>query len=102
MKRKKLKKKNIGNNGIGNNKLLIELLTGQNAIKDYLKELMDKTNDIYKKQKNFYREQIPSNEENNYEITPEENDKDFNQYNQNKPYKQNQNAKKKEKIMGLS
>ena len=43
---------NIGNNGIGNNKLLIELLTGQNAIKDYLKELMDKTNDIYKKHKN--------------------------------------------------
>ena len=47
-----------------------------------------------KKQKNFNREQIPSNEENNYEITPEKNDKDFNQYNQNKPYKQNQNAKK--------
>ena len=43
---------NIGNNVIGNNKILIELLTGQNAIKDYLKELMDKTNDIYNKQKN--------------------------------------------------
>ena len=57
--------------------------------KEKIKELYDE-----KKQKNFYREQIPSNEENNYEITPEENDKDFNQYNQNKPYKQNQNAKK--------
>ena len=43
---------NIGNNIMGNNKILIELLTGQNAIKDYLKELMDKTNDIYNKQKN--------------------------------------------------
>ena len=43
---------NIGNNIMGNNKILIELLTGQNAIKDYLKELMDKTNDMYKKHKN--------------------------------------------------
>jgi len=40
---------NIGNNVSGGNKLLIELLTGQNAIKDYLKELMDKTNDLYEK-----------------------------------------------------
>ena len=43
---------NIGNNIIGNNKLLIELLSGQNAIKDYLKELMDKTNDLFEKNKN--------------------------------------------------
>ena len=42
---------NIGNNVIESNKLLVELLTGQNAIKDYLKELMDKTNDLYKKNK---------------------------------------------------
>ena len=34
--------------------------------KEKIKELYDE-----KKQKNFYREQIPSNEENNYEITPE-------------------------------
>ena len=42
---------NIGNNVIESNRLLVELLTGQNAIKDYLKELMDKTNDLYKKNK---------------------------------------------------
>ncbi len=40
---------NVGNNVSAANKLLIELLTGQNAIKDYLKELMDKTNDLYEK-----------------------------------------------------
>ena len=42
---------NIGNNVSSSNKLLNELLTGQNAIKDYLKELMDKTNDLYQKNK---------------------------------------------------
>ena len=42
---------NLGSNVSANSKILIELLTGQNAIKDYLKELMDKTNDLYEKNK---------------------------------------------------
>ena len=40
---------NVGANVSSNSKILVELLTGQNAIKDYLKELMDKTNDLYEK-----------------------------------------------------
>ena len=48
---------NIGNGVSSSNKLLIELLSGQNAIKDYLKELMDKTNNLYENKtnkKNYY------------------------------------------------
>ena len=57
---------NFSNNIIGNNKLLIELLTGQNAIKDYLKELMDKTNNLYEKKYNKKNNnKIPNNNEQN-------------------------------------
>ena len=48
---------NIGSGVSSSNKLLIELLSGQNAIKDYLKELMDKTNNLYENKtnkKNYY------------------------------------------------
>ena len=48
---------NIGNNVSSSSKLLIELLSGQNAIKDYLKDLMDKTNLLYESKidkKNYY------------------------------------------------
>ena len=41
----------VGNNILGSSKLLIELLSGQNAIKDYLKELMNKTEDLVNKNK---------------------------------------------------
>ena len=59
---------NLGSNVSANSKILIELLTGQNAIKDYLKELMDKTNDLYEKNqnKNSYYTKITNNNENKY------------------------------------
>ena len=59
---------NLGSNVSANSKILIELLTGQNAIKDYLKELMDKTNDLYEKNqnKNSYYTNITNNNENKY------------------------------------
>ena len=40
-------------NILGNSRLLIELLSGQNAIKDYLKELMNKTDDLVNKNKDL-------------------------------------------------
>ena len=41
----------LGNNILGSSKILIELFNGQNAIKDYLKELMSKTDDLVNKNK---------------------------------------------------
>jgi len=41
----------VGNNILGSSKILIELFNGQNAIKDYLKELMSKTDDLVNKNK---------------------------------------------------
>ena len=40
-------------NILGNSRLLIELLSGQNAIKDYLKELKNKTEDLVNKNKDL-------------------------------------------------
>ena len=59
---------NLGSNVSANSKILIELLTGQNAIKDYLKELMDKTNDLYEKNQNKNSDytKITNNNENKY------------------------------------
>ena len=41
----------VGSNILGSSKLLIELLNGQSAIKDFLKELMSKTDDLVNKNK---------------------------------------------------
>lgn len=41
----------LGNNILGSSKILIELFNGQNAIKDYLKVLMSKTDDLVNKNK---------------------------------------------------
>jgi len=41
----------VGNNILGSSKILMELFNGQNAIKDYLKELMSKTDDLVNKNK---------------------------------------------------
>ena len=40
------------------NKILIELLSGQNAIKDYIKEIMDKTNELVENNKNIYENNL--------------------------------------------
>ena len=39
----------IGNNNMNSpsNKILVELLSGQNIIKDYIKDIMDKTNELF-------------------------------------------------------
>ena len=57
---------NIGNNVSSSSKLLIELLSGQNAIKDYLKDLMDKTNLLYENKidKKNYFSKINNNDNN--------------------------------------
>ena len=41
----------VGSNILGSSKLLVELLNGQSAIKDFLKELMNKTDDLVNKNK---------------------------------------------------
>ena len=41
-----------------NSKLLFELLNGQNAIKDYIKEVMDKTNELVENNKNIYENNV--------------------------------------------
>ena len=42
-----------GNNlNSSSNKILVELLTGQNIIKDYIKDIMDKTNELYENNNN--------------------------------------------------
>jgi hypothetical protein len=46
----------VGNNlNSSSNKILIELLNGQNAIKDYIKDIMDKTNELYESNNNSYK-----------------------------------------------
>ena len=43
----------VGNNlNSSSNKILVELLTGQNIIKDYIKDIMDKTNELYENNNN--------------------------------------------------
>ena len=41
-----------------NSKILFELLNGQNAIKDYIKEVMDKTNELVENNKNIYENNV--------------------------------------------
>ena len=43
-----------GNLGAASSKILMELLNGQNYIKDYIKEVMDKTNELVENNKNIY------------------------------------------------
>ena len=43
-----------GSLGAASSKILIELLNGQNYIKDYIKEVMDKTNELVENNKNIY------------------------------------------------
>ena len=43
-----------GTLGAASSKILIELLNGQNYIKDYIKEVMDKTNELVENNKNIY------------------------------------------------
>jgi len=43
-----------GNLGAASSKILMELLNGQNYIKDYIKEVMDKTNELVQNNKNIY------------------------------------------------
>ena len=51
----------VGNNlNSSSNKILAELLTGQNIIKDYIKDIMDKTNELYENNNNI-SSNIPDN-----------------------------------------
>ena len=44
----------VGNNpNSSSNKILVELLTGQNIIKDYIKDIMDKTNELFENNNNI-------------------------------------------------
>ena len=74
-----------GGFGSSSNKILIELLSGQNAIKDYIKEVMDKTNELVENNKNIYEnnqniteflkgfKNSPNNSNNNYSANSNSN-----------------------------
>ena len=70
---------NMGNNILGSSKLLIELLSGQNAIKDYLKELMNKTDDLVNKNKQL----INNNKKLSYSLNNNSNNSSTNSLSNN-------------------
>ena len=69
-----------GNNpNSGNSKIFLELLNGQNMIKDYIKNIMDKTDELIEKQKDNNR--INRKEKNKENLIPKSNYIDYSTFN---------------------